>query len=114
MCICSAAGKPAMSWNWTCPCPSSRVYAHDKVLDDQGRVALMRGPIVYCLEAADNPGVDHLSLALPRGSALRAEHRSGLLGGVTVLQGEAKAGGQRPATLTAVPYYAWANREPGP
>ena len=112
------------------PMPVQRVYAHDKVRDDQGKVALMRGPIVYCLEAADNPGVDLFRLALPRGSALRAEHRSGLLGGVTVLQfnpepaataksngsglpAEAFADGKRPLALTAVPYYAWANREPG-
>jgi hypothetical protein len=40
-------------------------------------------------------------------------HRAGLLGGVTVLQGSALAEGHRPVTLTAVPYYAWANREKG-
>jgi len=95
------------------PMPVHRVYAHEKVQDDQGKVALMRGPIVYCLEAVDQPGVDLFRLALPRETLLRAEHRAGLLGGVTVLQGSALADGQRPVTLTAVPYYAWANREKG-
>jgi DUF1680 family protein len=95
------------------PMPVQRVYAHDKVRDDQGKVALIRGPIVYCLEAADNPGEDLFRVTLPRESPLRAEHRSGLLGGVTVLRGEAIADRKQPATLTAVPYYAWANREPG-
>jgi hypothetical protein len=52
-------------------------------------------------------------LALPRESDLRAEHRDGLLGGVTILEGKALADGQRPTTLTAVPYYAWQNREKG-
>jgi len=95
------------------PMPVQRVYAHEKVQDDQGKVALVRGPIVYCLEAVDQPGVDLFRLVLPREAALRAEHRAGLLGGVTVLQGSALADGQRPVTLTAVPYYAWANREKG-
>jgi hypothetical protein len=95
------------------PMPVHRVHAHEKVQDDQGKVALMRGPIVYCLEAVDQPGVDVFRMALPPEAVLRAEHRAGLLGGVTVLQGKALADGQRPVTLTAVPYYAWANREKG-
>jgi len=74
----------------------------------------MRGPILYCLEAVDNPGVDVFRMILPREADLRAEHRAGLLGGVTVLQGNALADAERPVTLTAVPYYAWANREKGP
>ena len=95
------------------PMPVQRVYAHEKVKEDNGKVALMRGPLVYCLEAVDQPGVDLARLALPRESDLRAEHRDGLLGGVTVLEGKALADGQRPTTLTAVPYYAWQNREKG-
>ena len=44
---------------------------------------------------------------------LQAEHRANLLGGVTVLQGKALDGDQRPINLTAVPYYAWQNRDKG-
>ena len=95
------------------PMPVHRVYAHEKVLADQGKVALMRGPIVYCLEAVDQPGANLARVVLPPESELRAELRAGLLGGVTVLQGQALGDGQRPITLTAVPYYAWANREKG-
>jgi len=95
------------------PMPIQRIYAHEKVKEDEGKMALMRGPIVYCLEAVDHPGVNVFSLVLPRKADLRAEHRAGLLGGVTVLQGKALADGQRPVTLTAVPYYAWANRKQG-
>ncbi|NQU19952.1 MAG: glycoside hydrolase family 127 protein [Candidatus Nealsonbacteria bacterium] len=87
------------------PMPIHRVYAHEKVEENRGKVALMRGPIVYCLEAVDHPGVDVAGLTLPRDVDLRAEHRPELLGGVTVLRGKA---------LTAVPYYAWCNREKGP
>jgi DUF1680 family protein len=95
------------------PMPIHRVYAHEKVKADRGKVALMRGPITYCIEAVDNPNVDVLSAALPRETELRAEHRERLLGGVTVLQGKALDDRQRPVTLTAVPYYSWANREKG-
>ena len=96
------------------PMPIRRVHAHEKVKADEGKVALMRGPIVYCIEAADNPDVDVHRLALAPKADLRAEHRAALLGGVTVLEGKALADGKRPVTLTAVPYYAWANREKKP
>jgi hypothetical protein len=92
------------------PMPVHRVYAHENVQDDKGRVALMRGPIVYCLEGVDHPGADLSGLALPRASELAAEHREGLLGGVTVIRGQALADGERPIALTAVPYHAWQNR----
>jgi len=95
------------------PMPIRRVYAHEKVLADKGKVALMRGPIIYCLEAVDHPDVDISRLALPRKAFLRAEHREELLGGVTVLQGKGLDNRQYPVTLTAVPYYSWANREKG-
>jgi len=88
------------------PMPIRRVYAHEKVEADRGKVALMRGPIVYCLEAADHPDADVLELSLPREAKLAAEHRADLLGGVTVLRAKG-------ADITAVPYYAWANRDPG-
>ena len=95
------------------PMPVQVVRAHEKVLADKGRVALMRGPLVYCLETADFPGVDLSRLVLPSKPIFRAEHQPQLLGGVTVLQGEALADGQRPIKATAIPYYAWANREKG-
>ena len=57
--------------------------------------------------------MDLFRLVLPREADLRAEHRAGLLGGVTVVRGKALADAERPVTLTAVPCYAWANREKG-
>ena len=95
------------------PMPVQRVYAHENVKDDQGKVALMRGPLVYCLEAVDQPAVKLSRLALPLISGLRAEHRPDLLGGVTVITGQATADGPSPVAFTAVPYYAWANRDKG-
>jgi len=93
--------------------PVRVVRAHEKVLADKGKAALMRGPLVYCLEAADFSGVDLSRLVLPSKPSFHAEHQPQLLGGMTVLQGEALADGQRPIKATAIPYYAWANREKG-
>jgi len=98
---------------WDLPMPVRRVRAHEKVEADKGKVVLMRGPIVYCLEAVDHAGADVLKLALPPQAGLAAEHRSGLLGGVTVLRARGRDDRQREVDLTAVPYYAWANRDPG-
>jgi len=101
------------------PMPVRRVVAHEAVEADRGRVAVERGPLVYCAEWTDNDGRVS-NLVLPDGAALAAEARPGLLGGVVVLTGEADAisekAGQivsekRPVTL--IPYYAWANRGKG-
>jgi DUF1680 family protein len=99
--------KPGDRIELDLPMPIRRMLAHQKVQEDAGMAALQRGPIVYCVEAADNGGrVSHLSL--PAGSKLTAEHRPDLLNGVTVIKG--KAGEHE---LLAIPYYAWDNREGG-
>jgi len=91
------------------PMPVRRVYAHENVKPDRGRVALMRGPLVYCLEGVDHE--DRVSnLVLPRDVVIQADHRDGLLGGVTVLKGRCLADGKRPVEFAGVPYYAWQNR----
>jgi DUF1680 family protein len=104
--------KPGDTIELDLPMPVRRVYAHEKVEANRGKTALMRGPIVYCLEAVDHDDVDVTRLALSRATALRAEYHPQLLGGVTVIAGDALLdGGRRP--ITAVPYYAWCNREKG-
>jgi DUF1680 family protein len=112
----------------TLPMPARQVAAHPKVEANTGRLALMRGPLVYCVESADNPsGVRNLSVA--SGASLTVEERPDLLGGVTVIKtiGTAMpreewadtlyrtasaAPEGRPVEVTAVPYYANANRGP--
>jgi len=109
--------KPGDVVELNLPMPIRRVYAHPKVKADVGRVALQRGPIVYCVEAVDHDSrVRHL--VLPRDAKLRAEDRSDLLGGVTVITGKAtarKVGSDEPTSvdLLAVPYYVWDNRAGG-
>ena len=95
------------------PMPIQRVYAHEKVEADRGKVTLMRGPLVYCVEAADQPDVNLSNLVLPRAAQMTAKHRADLLGGVTTLEGEALADGKNPTKITAIPYYAWQNRNKG-
>ena len=100
------------------PMPIRRVLAHDAVKDNAGLVALERGPLVYCLEGADHERV--FGMVLPDDAKLVAEHRDELLGGITVIQGEAQLAvkdedgniGTRPTGMLAIPYYAWCNRGP--
>lgn len=93
------------------PMPVRRVAAHASVENNRGRHAIQRGPLVYAVEAVDNGRAAH-DIALPADAPLTTEHHAGMLGGVTVVRGPAVRAGT-PFELLAVPYFAWANREPG-
>jgi DUF1680 family protein len=112
--------------------PIQAVWAHPAVRSLQGRVAIQRGPLVYCLE-----GIDHKGIALDRievdpetilSDGFGIEHQDDLLGGISILHGRAKAldetdwggtlyGHRKPPArqieIKAIPYYAWDNRAPG-
>jgi uncharacterized protein len=90
------------------PMPVERMEAHPRVKADIGRVAVVRGPIVYCFEAVDNGGRAKETV-LARDPKFAVEHRNDLLGGVTVVTAFAADGRK----ITAVPYYAWDQRAPG-
>ncbi len=94
------------------PMPVRRVVADDRVADDRGRIALERGPLVYCVEGIDNGGSIG-DVVVPDKALLTPEARPDLLGGITVLRGTAADGAGKKRELTAVPYYAWSNRGPG-
>jgi hypothetical protein len=103
------------------------------VADDTGRVAIQRGPLIYCLEEIDQPGGISLSdVAVNPGrqpaEQFQAEFRNDLLGGMVVLhhtgalyqRGTAaralysrygREATTRKIPLTFIPYYAWANRQ---
>lgn len=85
------------------PMPVQRVLSHEKITENQGKIAVERGPIVYCAEAADNAG-HVLDLYLPDTTELYAEHHEDLLGGITVIRGD---------DIRLIPYYAWAHRDVG-
>lgn len=103
------------------PMPVRRVVANTAVAADRGRVALQRGPIVYCAEWPDSPDGHVRNLVLPRDAVLKAEFRPELLNGVVRITGRdlSLASGmkgqvtRKEQTLTAIPYYAWAHRGPG-
>jgi DUF1680 family protein len=109
------------------PMPVERMYAHPAVAADVGRVALRRGPIVYCLEQVDH-AVLLSQIALPDTTELAERFEPELLGGVVVIAGSALALDDagwdgalyrttpptlRPNPIRAIPYYAWDHREPG-
>ena len=103
------------------PMPVRRVESHTEVKENRGKIALIRGPIVYCAEWPDNLG--HVSnLVLSDDVELLTEMQDDLLNGITVIKGQALAlfGFEDETTVrretqefTAIPYYAWAHRGPG-
>jgi DUF1680 family protein len=98
-----------------------KIAASEKVKDDIGKVALQRGPLVYCAEWPDNGG-KVANLIVPTTASFTAEYKPSLLNGVVVIRSEVPAieigeGGQSIQTvkkpMTAIPYYAWAHRGRG-
>ncbi len=107
--------------------PVERIYAHPDVRADSGKVALRRGPLVYCLEQADN-AFPLQRARLPRDARFTPHFEPDLLGGVTVLRGTLQVvdaedwqgtlyrpqpPAAAPCEATFIPYYAWDNRAPG-
>ena len=109
------------------------IEANPRVVDDYGRVAVQRGPLVYCLEQLDQPkGVQLFDVSLDvrqkGASAFHEEFNRDLLGGIVVLKHtgamseksssgsalyrtySAEASQRRQVELSFIPYYAWANR----
>ncbi len=100
------------------PMEVKRVVSRVEVKQDEGRVALQRGPLVYCVEGADNGG-QAWNLILPDKATFQTTHQKNLLDGVTTIEFEAptlqvNADGQSVKTevkkIIAIPYYAWCNR----
>ncbi len=85
------------------PMPAERVRANPLLKEDSGKVAIQRGPLIYCAEWVDNGGKVS-DRVMPENSRLLPQTRPDLLEGVTVLTGNG---------MTLIPYYAWANRGQG-
>ena len=115
--------------------PVALIEANPRVREDFGRLAVMRGPLVYCLEGADLGRISPFDVSLlvgkPADDSFSTEFRPDLLGGVTVIRAQAMAAATSSVALplyrmfgrqessggpqieiTLIPYYAWANRAP--
>jgi DUF1680 family protein len=110
--------------------PVERMAPHPNIRENAGCIALQRGPVVYCLEEVDN-GPRLANLVLPRDAQLNVEFDGGLLGGAALITGialrdepadfgdelyqprSALIDSRSPVQFKAIPYYLWANREPG-
>lgn len=104
------------------PMPIRRVLAHDSVAADQGRVALQRGPVVYCAEWPDNEGGHVRNLLLSDDAMVDTEFRADMLHGIQIIRGKAvgyEYGDDETSVrksekdFIAIPYYAWAHRGKG-
>lgn len=110
--------------------PVERMTPHPDIRQDVGQIALQRGPVVYCLEEVDN-GPRLANVVIPSNAQLQANFDADLLGGASVITGDAiriepsswTEEMYRPQSVVeythaqfqfkAIPYYLWANREPG-
>jgi len=102
------------------PMTVRRVFAHDKVEADRHRVALQRGPVVFCVEWPDVKDGHVHNLLLPDDAKFTVQFRQDLLDGIQTIKSEAVGfyeddEGIRTVRkpFTAIPYYGWAHRGPG-
>jgi DUF1680 family protein len=114
------AWRPGDTVTLSLPMPVRRIRSHPLVKDNTGRLAVERGPLVYCAEAADNNG-HALNLAIAPEAAF-SEGTSDVLGHTLVsLSAPARAvtadlrgtRDERPVTATLIPYFAWSHRGAG-
>jgi hypothetical protein len=110
------------------PVAMDRLQAHPNVLPDHGKIALRRGPLIYCLEQPDHQ-VDVDQIVLPADAQLSSRLDANLFGGVYVIDSQGlrrdtppwgeqlyrpvPAGARETTSLTAIPYAYWGNRGPG-
>ena len=112
--------------------PPRLTAPHPRADAIRGSLAIERGPLVYCLEGEDQEdGVDLMDVRIAPDAALADAWHDDLLGGVVTVEAQGSVAdvsdwddelykpastpeaSVRPVKLTAVPYYAWANRDPG-
>ena len=103
------------------PMEVRKVQATDSIRQDRNRIALQRGPLVYCVEHADNSGKVS-NIIVPANTVFTAAYDPSLLNGVVTIKGQVPvvklaANGEGVTTVkqtvTAIPYFSWANRGKG-
>ncbi|MBN2450355.1 MAG: glycoside hydrolase family 127 protein [Lentisphaeria bacterium] len=125
--ILRRAWRPGDTVTLELPLRVRLLVSHPNVEETRNQAAVMRGPLVYCLEAVDLPAAVPIhEVFLPRDAEWSARHDPALLGGVTVLEttacrrpgpdwtdrlyAELPEGPCESLSLRLVPYYAWLNR----
>ena len=109
------------------PMEAHRIYAHPNLRADAHKIAIQRGPLVYCLEGADN-GEPLSSISLSEDGAFTETFDETLLGGAVVVEGSGSRINQEgwngglygrvkapveAVAVKAIPYYLWGNRGSG-
>jgi DUF1680 family protein len=116
--IVSTAWKKGDAVTLHLPMPVRRVVATNLIKADVNRIALQRGPLVYCVEQPDN-GDKTQSFIVPRDAAFQPEFNKGLLGGIVTLKSQVSVlvpsldgteVSMEKQPLVAIPYFSWANR----
>lgn len=107
--------------------PVELIHSNPEVRSNAGKLAIQRGPLVYCLEEVDN-GRNLTAVSLPLSSELSAKFDKDLFGGIVVVKGTAfrtdesgwegtlykiASNNEKPMSIKAVPYCMWGNRNPG-
>ncbi|WP_433618510.1 glycoside hydrolase family 127 protein [Paenibacillus cellulositrophicus] len=105
--VLSRRWQPGDTIDYVMEMPVQQVHARPEVEADRDRVAVQRGPLVYCLEQADNPKLVYDEFAVRPGISFGLEPRDEL-GGIVALTG---FDGQQQYRF--IPYHLWDNREPG-
>ena len=96
------------------PMEVRRIQANDNAEDDRGKVALERGPVVFCLEGKDQPDNTVFDKYILDSTPIQSHFEKDLLNGVVVLEGNAKElqrnGEVKDVRFRAIPYSTWNNR----
>lgn len=140
-----AGAYAAISRDWqagdvvqlTLPMPVQCWQSHPRVHENAGRIALTRGPLLYCVEALDHPGAGVEDLSVDTQAAFESRFEPDTLGGVVILRGTARVvprdaawddalyrrvqpgkpdlpSGGDTVEVVAIPYFAWQNRGASP
>jgi len=92
------------------PMPIRRVLSNPKVKENIDKVAIERGPIVYCIESIDNEVKSIFNIKLNDNTLLEEKLHSDLLNGIVIITGSIHNNDKNLEKIHLIPYYAWANR----
>ena len=104
------------------PMPVRKVVADERIADDRGKIAIQRGPVIYCAEWPDNNTGNVLDLMIDTDKPFTTEFVPSLLNGTQVIRTTGYFAGEKPEvnaeklseeTVTLIPYALWNNRGPG-